>query len=168
MRFLLLAGVLCFAGPAHAQVGAFAGSYETLLPEKIGGKIPTVRWRMQCTTAECEFAAGENSDKFDAVRPVRASILEQANYALGYAREHKGPALAERPDLKPLLDSRARIAECIDLGKMDSQVQQDGYIVLCKLDGNPWPKPVVLLLGTILANCGPAFCRFEIIPLFKR
>ena len=29
------------------------------------------------------------------------------------------------------------------------------------------PGPVMLAFGTVLANCGEVFCRYEIVPFFK-
>lgn len=159
--------------PENRAATGYAGSFEALYPEKVGDKTPTVPMRMQCAMpAGCMLEFGGGQEKFGVVRPVPKAILDQANGAVDYARERKANAVAERPDLAPLLESTARIVDCIDLAKRrdpPAKVEEpDGYIALCKLDRNPWKNPVVLLMGSIMANCGPAFCRYEILPLFGR
>jgi hypothetical protein len=177
-RFFAATVCLLPADPGLCQdnraAGTYTGTFEALYPEKVGDKTPTVPMKLQCAVpARCMLEFGGSKELFGLVRPAPKTILDQANGAVDYAREHKANAVAERPDLAPLLESTARIVDCIDLAKEEKSFagkpeEPDGYIALCKLDRNPWRVPVVILMGTILANCGPAFCRYEILPLFGK
>ena len=70
--------------------------------------------------------------------------------------------------LRPLLLSSAQIDACINLPSTMLPKTLTGSMILCKLDHNPWKKPVVLLMGWTMANNpGSLFSAYEIIPLFQ-
>ena len=102
--------------------------------------------------------------------PENASYT--AVHGRGARRQGRAIAVAARPDLEPLLASSAQIDSCLDLDRAVDRMMQPapypgGYTLLCKLDRNPWEKPALLLMVTLPAACGQAFCRYEIVPVFR-
>jgi hypothetical protein len=167
---LLLA--FCAASAARGQIAPqFLGTFAIDLPETVGQKAPLVKWILRCQDSKCALALGNQATQtYDKLEPARAEHLSQARSALKYARDRKSIGKTEAPHLAPLLDSDSDLESCIDLGYAKPSfpgADLPGLTLLCTLQRNPWRRPVVLLLGTLLANCGPAFCRYEIFPLFK-
>jgi hypothetical protein len=170
--WLLLVGLsaLFVVGTAgSADVTAFDGTWKASFPEAVGQTDPKVNWTLVCRERICTLAMGGTTAKFQNLEPVTPKHLSQAQFALKYAREHKANGKQQAPHLSALLDAASVLSSCIDLGvpHPNARDEERGLTLLCALDRNPWERPVVLLLGTILANCGPAFCRFELFPLFK-
>ncbi|MBI1942830.1 MAG: hypothetical protein HYS35_04120 [Betaproteobacteria bacterium] len=128
--------------------------------------------KIECALAAgCAVLFGSSAEIFDAIRVFPERLLFQPRFALKYARDRLARAVAARPDLEPLLRSGAEIESCIDMERAADRLMQPpdypgGYLLLCKLDRNPWQKPALLLMSTLLASCGPVFCRYEIMPLF--
>jgi len=128
--------------------------------------------RVHCEPdAGCLVNFGGSAEFFDAIRHFPDRQIHQARFALKYARDRKEIAAAARPDLAPLLASPAQIDSCLDLDRAIDRMMQPapypgGYTLLCRLDRNPWQKPVLLLMVTLAASCGQAFCRYEIVPVF--
>jgi hypothetical protein len=149
----------------------FYGSFAIELPETVGQAKPTVKWTLRCREGQCALASGnEPAQVFDKLEAARSEHFAQAQFALKYAKEHKAEGKKAAPYLSALLDSDSELQSCIDLGYRKPSfpgADVPGMTLLCGLRSNPWPRPAVLLLGTLLANCGPAFCRYEIVPLFK-
>lgn len=149
------------------------GSYGARFPAHAGESPPSLQVSIDCRPAAgCMVAFGASAEHFEAIRLLPERLLYQPRFALRYARERLARAAAARPDLEPLLRSRAEIESCIDIDRAVDRLMQPpdypgGYLLLCKLDRNPWQKPVLLLMGTLLADCGPVFCRYEILPLFR-
>jgi hypothetical protein len=158
--------------PPPASAADFYGSYEVELPERIGQASPRVKATLTCEQEACLFSMGKDvSEAYDLLEPIRRSNFSQARFALKYAKDRKDAAKEEAPYLSALLSSDANIHSCINLGYKKprfSGADVPGLTILCKLDRNPWSKPVVLHMGSILANCGKAFCRYAIIPMFRR
>jgi hypothetical protein len=157
----------------RAQTPAgFSGTYSIELPERVGEKTPLVKWQLSCEGTSCTLAiAGDQAEVFDRLQPATRQDFEYARNALRYARQHKDAAEDQAPHLMPLLDSASDLHSCIDLGfrkPRSPDSEQAGYTLLCKPEHTPWHRPVVLIFGTVLANCGPLFCRYEIVPLFKQ
>jgi hypothetical protein len=154
--------------PAAIKPAEFSGVFEAVFPKIIGQKTPTVKARLRCEyPTRCTFDIEESSPEiYDKLIPLRISHFSQARFALDYAREHKSNAKLESPELGPLLDSTATLDTCIDL--QQTKLDAPGLMVLCKLDRNPWQQPVVIFMGSILANCGESFCRFGLLPMFRK
>jgi hypothetical protein len=147
----------------------FVGTFEDTVPKKVGGTIPDTKFLLTCSQfGACTVKIGENvAGRYSTFSPV--TNLQYAAYALSYAKEHNNVAvnsalLWQANNLKPLLSSSSAIEACVDL--RDKSLPQ-GYMLLCKLDHDPWAKNTVLLMGTRLSNCGELFCRYEIFPLFR-
>ncbi len=146
----------------------FVGTFEDIVPETTGGTVPNTKFSLSCgRSGDCELKIGKNSG---ASFKASANVvdLHSAKYAIKYAKEHGDvPASSylswTANNLKPLLYSKSDIESCLDL---TSESLPEGYMLLCRLDRNPWNKKAVLLLGSLLSTCGELFCRFEIIPLF--
>lgn len=148
----------------------FVGTFEDLVPEKIGGTIPDTAFSFNCShSGVCTTSIGGNAA---ATYKISAPVtnLQYVKDALKYAKEHNkvsaGSELAwQANNLRPLLSSSSDIESCVDL-RDDSL--PEGYMLLCKLDRNPWRKKTILLMGTLMATCGELFCRYEIQPLFEK
>ena len=152
------------------NTSAFEGTFVNVVPEKVGDTVPTMKVALTCAQPSgCTFTIGGSTERWDKIGPLPDSILEQARFALKYAKDRRERATLELPTLRALLESTSDISGCVDLGYINPPPGLDhpGYSILCTVNPNPWDKPAVVLLGSILAGCGPAFCRYQIIPLFK-
>jgi hypothetical protein len=116
--------------------------------------------------------SGSPPEVYQEITALDSRNYPEADSALKYAREHKAAAGAELVKGSPLavlLESNAKISVCIDLRKLKQNgrpAEPPAYTILCKVDSDPWGKPAVLYMGTILANCGPVLCRFGFLPMF--
>jgi len=160
-----------YPAPPVTKTADFEGTYEITIPE--GGKDGRrTKATLSCRGEVCTFAMGNSiGETYDRLEPIRRSNFGQARFALKYAKEHKDRAKQEAPYLSALLDSDAGIQSCINLGYKNprfSGADIPGLTILCKLDRSPWNKPVVLHMGSILSNCGNAFCRYGMLPLFRQ
>jgi hypothetical protein len=156
--------------PPVVSSAEFEGTYEMALPERERDGTPK-KATLRCRSDVCTFAIGTSSESYDKLDPIRRSHFNQAKFALKYAKDHGVKARREAPYLSPLLDSDAGIHSCIDLGYKNPRfpgADVPGLNILCKLDRNPWNRPVVLHMGSILANCGDAFCRYGMLPMFRQ
>jgi hypothetical protein len=167
---LVLSVLLASSLPAGAQ--GISGRYELEM------KAPSNRMRMTlecslpriCTlTAESQEGTEkpEVSVQYVEKRPLKS--LREADSAWQYAIKHKDAAPSGRPDdtalmplLKPMLAAEIGLEACWDLYQRD-----EGYMAACTLNRDPWRRDTVLLMGTLLANCSPPFCRYIPHPLKK-
>lgn len=154
------------------KISEFEGFYSTSLPKKFGQSTPTTTFEFRCEAAlGCTLKGSDlPAEIFDRVSPLSRSAISQAKFALQYAKEHKSEAIQQEPWLSNLLSSNSEISTCLDLRKTKPTYAGEntpGLNIICRLNQNPWKEPVLLYMGTILANCGPAFCRYGILPLFK-
>ena len=154
------------------KIADFEGFYSATLPKKIGQSTPTTTFELRCEAASGCTLKGSDlpAEIFDKVGPLPRGAISQARFALQYAKEHKSQGVQQEPWLSSLLDSNSEISACLDLRKAKPTYaggDTPGLNILCRLNQNPWKEPVLLYMGTILANCGPAFCRYGILPLFK-
>ena len=148
----------------------FVGTFKDIVPEITGGTVPNTKISINCSrSGDCDFQIGEN-----AAVSLKASAnvpdLKYAKDALTYAKEHGSvPASSylswHANNLKPLLSSKSEIESCLDL---TSDSLPEGYMLMCKLDRDPWNRKSILILGTQLSTCNELFCRFEIVPLFGK
>ncbi len=152
----------------------FAGEYAAKFPAFEGSAAPLNSASLRCELgANCTLGIGEDIPQiYDKVSLIRRSTYAEAKYALQYAKDHKNKATLEAPYLSKLLSSQANIESCLDLRQaerpLSGNVDMPGRLILCKLDKNPWKEPVLLLMGSILANCGDTFCRYGFLPLFRQ
>ncbi|WP_342618381.1 hypothetical protein [Rhodoferax sp. GW822-FHT02A01] len=156
----------------------FLGTFEDNVPKLVGGTQPEIIFTVTCTTVKgCGVGFGaDGTDWYDKISPPES--LQAAKSALQYAKAHKAiastsPMAWEAKNLKPLLDSEADIESCINLGggghgMPDLPEGAPGYMALCKLTKNPWPKQSVLVLGMNMSNCGELFCGYEIFVAFRK
>ncbi len=161
---LWAASLACHAqSPPRADIREFSGRYELELPDPDKTKIA-----VRCDANTCTFSLGKNSRVHDTPQAIRPAQLTLAKEALKYARDRRKAAVAEAPFLASLLDSGANIQSCIDLGPAKPPIrggEAPGFTLLCKLDR---PKSPVLYMETIAGDCGPASCRYAILPLSQR
>jgi len=148
----------------------FFGSFEDTVPNLFGGSIPDTKFTATCDQASgCLITIGQGEgERFGKLATV--GNLQAARYALSYARQHKdvppNSAYAwPAQNLRPLLASNAEIETCINLG---TDSLPDGYILMCKLDQDPWGKTTILPMGTLMSGCAQLFCRYEIYPPFRK
>jgi len=184
MRSAALAMFLCASALCHAQAAdpgkprqappaadpaEFDGTYEAYVPAAVGKSSRQVKAVLKCAAGACDLALGDTAEHYDRLNAIRADHYSQARFALNYARERRANVKAERPWLGTLLDSNAEIEACIDLSSVKpSYAEHPGLTVLCKVSPNPWRQPVVILMGTILAECGATLCRYSLLPMFRR
>lgn len=175
-----LAALVDKAGPAGIIVQPhkanpidFTGVFKANFPANPGKSSDQTAISVECDPAlSCIVKQDEDQQEvFDYISQVRWPNFSEARLALNYAREHKSNAKQQAPYLASLLDSSGDIESCIDLRKQPQQPSvepsEPGYLLLCKPTQKFSNKPTVILMSTILANCGEAFCRFALLPLQK-
>lgn len=152
--------------PPEMKPAEVEGTWGTFISANEGQKgPPSKELVLRCKTGSCVLSIDKKeAEIYDKPAPVRSSHFQQARRALDYARERREIAKEAAPWLAPLLDSQSDLRACMDL----TPAVVPGMMLLCTLDSNPWKKPVVIMMGTILASCGPAFCRFALQPLFRQ
>jgi hypothetical protein len=170
VRRALLAALLAASLPAAAQ--GISGRHELTMKAASGRTQMT----LECSLARiCTLTveSREGTEKPDVSvqylekRPLKS--LREADGAWQYAIKHKDAAPSGRPDdtvlmplLKPMLAAGVGLEACWDLFERD-----EGYMAACTLNRDPWRRDTVLLMGTLLANCSPPFCRYIPHPLKK-
>ena len=148
----------------------FIGKFEDTVPDRVGGSIPNLTWSLNCDRfGSCNMKVGESDGEIYKIFPLESG-LQYAKYALQYAKDHssvgENSSLAWQANhLKPLLSSKSEIESCVEL---KNESVSDGYMLLCKLDHDPWGKKTVLLFGTLMSLCSELFCRYETFPFFRK
>lgn len=150
----------------------YVANFQDYVPGLIGQTIPNESVWVKCSNlGMCTVKLGGSTvNVFGSV-----SNWEQVkipNAALDYARKNKvvkpsSPMAWYAQNLKPLLDSNSSINHCITLHSATMNAPP-GFLLLCRLDKNPWEKDVVLFMGALMANCGDLFCGYEIYPMFRQ
>ena len=151
-----------------AIVGAFRAA--------LGNAADSVEIQLECESeSSCVLtttsrSAGESPrverKALNSVRPQED--LTDASTALAYAIEQKSAEIRNdeylqiMTRLRPVLEAHPRIGKCWDLN-----YSSPDYMLACTLDNAPAGSPPIYLFGTLLANCGDAFCRFVIYPMSK-
>jgi len=151
-----------------AIVGAFRAA--------LGNAADSVEIQLECESeSSCVLtttsrSAGESPTverkALKNVRPVE-NVTDASN-ALEYAIEQKSAEIRNEEylqimtRLRPVLEAHPRIGKCWDLNYTSPD-----YMLVCTLASAPAGSPPIYLFGTLLANCGEAFCRFVIYPLSK-
>jgi hypothetical protein len=154
-------GGAAIVGAFRAELGNAADSVEIQLEcESESSCVLTTTARSAGESPTIERKALKN------VRPVEN--LTDASNALEYAIEQKSAEIRNEEylrimtRLRPVLESHPRIGKCWDLNYTSPD-----YMLVCTLANAPAGSPPIYLFGTLLANCGEAFCRFVIYPLSK-
>lgn len=160
------------AAPPKANPKDFTGRFSASFQQRNGDPSTLITLTVECdSTISCILSRGNDTATFDYISEVRRGNFNEAKSALNYAREHKAKAKQQAPYLASLLDSSVEIETCVDLRTKPQQPNSEpslpGYLLLCKPTAQLGIQTTVLLMGTILSNCGEAFCRFDITPLSK-
>lgn len=149
----------------------FSGVFEDKVPKVIGGTVPEMLIDLACSRqVGCKLRFGPQNDVGTFRIAGKVKDLSEARFALSYAKSKKdvptgSPMAWQANRLMPLLASTAEIDSCVDLEQGE---MKNAYMLLCKLTVDPWGKGTVILMGTVLSNCGQLFCRYELFPLFRR
>jgi hypothetical protein len=157
---IVLAGC---ATPGQDEHASLTGHYEARFVDQQQPKT----WSLDCVSeSRCVLHMADTIIDAPDVLPV--DDLRQARFALAYAAEHaKGQASASDDPfaarLAPLLQSSPEIARCWDL-----RDPEPDYLLACRLRANGRIDPRMFLFGTVLAGCGPEFCRFDIFPFDEK
>jgi hypothetical protein len=138
---------------------SLTGRYEAVFEDQGGANT----WTLDCPSeSRCSLRAVGSTIKAPDVLP--RTDLREAQFALGYAVEHADapspPDAQLAVKLAPLLHASPEITTCWDL-----RDPEPGYLLACRLHAGGRADPRMFIFATVLAGCGPNFCRFEIIPL---
>lgn len=165
----LAASLLCCGAWGSPDADSLFGAYEL----KLGKPGKQVEIGLVCgsetaCTMTTHVQSGANVVK--DVRPLRGIVpvenLVHANNALQYAIRQQSETIrneeyAESMDrLRPVLSSNPTVAKCWDLNYPAPE-----YLLACKLSDTPEGSPPLYLFGTLVSNCGEAFCRYVINPM---
>ena len=99
---------------------------------------------------------------------VPVKNLVYATNALKYAIDQQSRTIKNEEysqsmsRLRPIFSSNPSIAKCWDLN-----YPSPDYMLACTLTDVPPEGPPIYLFGTLLANCGEAFCRYVINPMTR-
>lgn len=175
MKHILLVIVsLCVCAAAHSEPANdnIVGAFEL----KMGKPGNSATIRLECESeSSCTFTTisqwksnppTQDKQVLRKVRPVENLIY--ATNALKYAidqqsRTIKNEEYAESMSkLRPVLSSNPSISKCWDLNYPSPE-----YMLACTLTNAPPDTPSIYLFGTLLANCGEAFCRYVINPMSR-
>jgi len=169
---LLLALLICPPTYAVADGAAVIGTFEL----KLGTPDNSVTLHLQCksesncvlisTTQRNGAPPGQSKQILNNVRPV--DNLNEAANALTYAIRQRSQPIKNREygelmnRLQPVLSASPTIDKCWDLN-----YPLPGYMLACTLSPSASANTPIYLFGTLLANCGEAFCRYVISPMSR-
>ena len=156
--------------PTYAADESIVGSFES----KMGKPGNSLELRINCESeSSCTLTSivqwrndppQQEQQALTKVQPVED--LTEARRALQYAigqraRSIKNEEFAETMDrLRPVLAANPVIAKCWDLNDPAPQ-----YMLACTFSNVPPGSPSLYLFGTLIADCGEAFCRYVIHPM---
>lgn len=149
----------------------YIAKFQDYVPSRVGQINPNEYIWVNCSDqGNCLVKLGGNMvHNYNSVAIWKE--VQLPNKALNYVREHKvvkpDSAMAwHANNLKPLLDSNSSINNCITLYSktMNAPV---GYLLLCRMDKNPWEKDALLFMG-MMEKCSELFCGYEIYPMFRQ
>ena len=175
MKYLLPILIsLCICASAHSEStnDNIAGTFEA----KMGKPGNSLTILLECESEfSCTFSAIsqwknnpplQDKQVLRKVRPVENLIY--AKNALKYAMDQqyrtiKNEEYAESMSkLRPVFSSNPSISKCWDLN-----YPSPDYMLACTFTNAPPDSPSIYLFGTLLANCGDAFCRYVINPMSR-
>ncbi len=163
----------CTAAIADVSGPGIVGAFELRMGEP--GNEVTVQLECEsestCILMTTSAGAGgrrpvQDKQVLKNVRPLGRTIY--ATNALKYAADQRSKTIANMEyaesmrRLRPILDSGPAIDRCWDL---DDRTPE--YMLACTLSNVPPGSPPLYLFGTLLANCGEAFCRYVINPMSR-
>lgn len=170
--FALIALGLSVSAQADLSNDGIVGAFEL----KMGKPGNSLVLQLECESeSSCIFTTvsqwkgnppRQDKQVLRKVHPVENLIY--ATNALKYAidqqsRTIKNEEYAESMNrLRPVFSSNPSIAKCWDLN-----YPSPNYMLACTLTGVPPDSPPIYLFGTLLANCGEAFCRYVINPMLR-
>lgn len=173
-RTLLVLIALSLCASAHADLSndGIVGTFEL----KMGKPDNSLVIQLECESeSSCTFTTvslwkgnppRQDKQVLRKVRPVENLILatNALKYALGQqSRTIKNEEYAESMNrLRPVFSSNPSIAKCWDLN-----YPSPDYMLACTLADVSPDSPPIYLFGTLLANCGEAFCRYVINPMLR-
>ena len=163
--------LICSAAHGAPNAESIVGAYEL----KLGKPGNSVEMVLECSSeTTCTFTtasqSGKNSYKdvqtLKKVVPVQNLIYAQnaLKYAISQQSQTiKNEEYAESMSrLRPVLSSNPSIAKCWDLNYPSPE-----YMLACKLANTSADSAPIYLFGTLMANCGEAFCRYVINPMVR-
>lgn len=167
----LIAIGLC-ASAAAAPANSIVGTHEV----SMGKQDNSVTIQLACEsetactlTSEAHGPGNRAYTDKQVLRKVRpVENLTYATYALKYAigqkdKEFKNEENSEiMKRLRPAFASNPSIEKCWDLGYPEAD-----YMLACTLTNASPEASTVYLFGTLMANCGEAFCRYTITPMSR-
>jgi hypothetical protein len=164
----LLAALFAATSSTGAQPRpTLAGHYQATFAD---AQRPATPITLDCPDeTHCTFAIGSTGPTIVAsgVRPV--TDLHEARNALAYAVAHADTPASEGDDaafgqaIATLLRASPELVACWDIG--DSE---PGYLLACRLRAGGVVQSRMFVFATVLAGCGPTFCRFAIVGLDDR
>jgi hypothetical protein len=161
----------CSVALGASDKEGIVGVYELKLG-KTGNSLDMI---LECSsetvcTLTTTSQSGRNSNKdvqsLKDVHPVQN--LTNASAALKYAigqqsQTIKNEEFAESMGrLRPVLAANPGISKCWDLN-----YPFPDYMLVCKLSDTSAGAAPMYLFGTLMANCGEAFCRYVIYPMTR-
>lgn len=170
LRALSIVAALAVWVPAHAADESIVGSFAS----KMGKPGNSLELHLKCEsessctlTSVMQWRNDPPLQEQQALTKVRAvEDLTEARGALQYAigqraRSIKNEEFAETMDrLRPVLAANPVIAKCWDLNDPAPQ-----YTLVCTFSNVPPGSSALYLFGTLMADCGEAFCRYVIHPM---
>jgi hypothetical protein len=93
--------------------------------------------------------------------------------AILYARQNMDRPPEYRVELNVLSPLRdvLRVATnpsyCVGFNADQFSRKVDDYYAMCPITSPSWPRGGILFMYTVLAGCGPNFCRYAMIPLAR-
>ena len=173
MKLLLLPlAALCLSMPVHSEPvkETIVGTFEL----KMGKPGNSVEINLECETeSNCKFittsqwktnSPQRNNQALNKVQPL--DNLSEATAALNYAINQQSVPIKNEEyaesirKLKPILSTNPSIDKCWDLNYPAPK-----YMLACTISNSSLTNPSIYLFGTLMANCGEAFCRYVINPM---
>jgi len=164
--------LLCLVAHSASAAEPIVGTFEV----KLGTPANSAEIRLECVSeSRCTFTyiakvgnepPAVEKKTLNDVRPV--DKLTQAAGALKYAISQRSEEIRHEEyaevmsRLRPILATNPTVAKCWDLNYTSPD-----YMLACTLTGAPPASPPLYLFGTLMANCGEAFCRFVIYPMSR-
>jgi len=171
--FYFLAVVfVCLPAYSATDSEAIIGVFEY----KVSKSKDSLEIRLECASESvCFFTtisqSGKNPARKDKqilnkVRPIENLIY--ADNALKYAINQQSRTIQQGEfselmnRLRPVLSANPVIAKCWDLNYSSA-----GYMLACTFTKASSENQPIYLFGTLMANCGEAFCRYVIYPMSR-
>src|SRR6185295_4999491 len=167
-RIAAAAVLLAAVSPAAAQ--SLIGTFQTTL----ANEVQSATLQLLCKSEKsCVFTytsqetGGEPNSERKSLNVQPLKDRREVDGAFGYALDHKGEEIVDNTEfieimkqLRPILDDGPAIGKCWDLNYVEPT-----YMVACYVSQKSSKRPTLFLFGTLMADCGEAFCRYIIYPM---